>query len=440
MPSHDTENLHSTVLNSRNQREKLGICLVIGHWVLVISSAVSDDWPRWRGPHNNGHVPSGVAVPTSLPLEPKVLWRVKIGEGVGSPVVAGGKVFYHDKQQTKEVVHAVDDATGIEIWNFILDDEHKDAQGIGPRSTPLVDSDRVYVQSARGELQCRNVADGKLLWRKNFPADFAALFFGEIGNPKANGASRHGNVGSPVIEGDRMYVLAGGVDGASIVCLDKNTGDLIWKSQNDQSGYAAAVLVNVGGVKQIIAFTADGVIGVRTDNGGLLWRFPIKTAFARHVTTPVVVNDIVLVASHQHGLFGIKISKDGTGQKAEQAWLTKNAAINFSSPVVVGQHLYGLGPAKNIICVDPSTGKIEWSQEGLLQSSADKAHAAFLVMGNNILTLTDGGQLALFAADPKEFKEISRAQVCGKTWCNPAYANGKLYLRDQKDLLCVQIQ
>ena len=151
----------------------------------------------------------------------------------------------------------------------------------------------------------------------------------------------------------------------------------------------------------------------------------------------------MLFRSHQLGLVGVKVSCDGAGFKADQGWLSKDSAMNFSSPVAVGKHLYGLGPAKNIICVDIETGEQRWSRDDIISTSADKAHAAFLVMGENILILTDSGQLVLIAADPAECKEIIRAQVCAMNWCNPAYADGKLYLRDgiknTGELLCVEL-
>ena len=161
------------------------------------------------------------------------------------------------------------------------------------------------------------------------------------------------------------------------------------------------------------------------------------------MTTPVVYGDIVVVGSHQVGLVGVKVSRASAGFKADQAWLSKESAMNFSSPVAVGKYLYGLGPAKNIICVDIETGKQLWSKDGIISTSADKAHAAFLVMRDKILILTDSGQLVLIAADPAECKEISRAQVCAMNWSNPACADGKLYLRDgiknTGELLCVEL-
>jgi hypothetical protein len=142
-------------------------------------------------------------------------------------------------------------------------------------------------------------------------------------------------------------------------------------------------------------------------------------------------------------LVGVHVSKNGADLKAERAWVNKAAAMNFSSPVAVGHHLYGLGPAKNLFCVEAETGKLAWSKDGYITTSAEVAHAAFLAMGDNLLVCTDGGQLVLIAADPAECRERGRAQVCGLNWCNPAYAGGRLYLRDgvksTGNLYCVQL-
>ena len=162
-------------------------------------------------------------------------------------------------------------------------------------------------------------------------------------------------------------------------------------------------------------------------------------AFARHVTTPVVFEDMVCVASHQFGLIGIQVTADGDKCKAQTIWTQKDSAINFSSPVAIGQNLYGLGPAKNLICVDMKTGKQNWAKDSFLTGKADKAHVGMIVAGANLLVLTDDGQLVLVKVDPQEYHEISRLRVCGSNWCNPAYADGKLYLRDEKQLMCLSL-
>src|SRR2546430_1936466 len=363
--------------------------MIFSRWVAAVSLfgvslLCASDWPQWRGPMRDGHVPDGVGVPDKLPQEPKVVWRMNVGEGLASRVGAGGKVFYFDNPGGRETLHALDSADAKELWKKEIDDPFRDMQGpSGPRCTLVVDGDRVYALSCKGELQCLNVTDGQLIWRTNFTNDFSAVFIGEKGN--APGASRHGNNGSPLIDGDFLYACVGGTNGAGVVCFEKRTGRVIWKSQNDQAAFAAPVIATLAGVRQLVCFTCDGLIGLDPRDGKLFWRVPLKTTFARHVTTPVVYGDIVVVGSHQVGLIGVRISRDGAGCKAQQAWLNKASAMNFASPVAVGRYLYGLGPAKNIICVDIETGEQRWSKDGIVTSSADKAHAAFLVMGDKIL-------------------------------------------------------
>ncbi len=395
------------------------------------------DWPQWRGPERTGYVPAGEPIPKSLPDSPKILWHIPLGNGVASPVVSGGKVFYLDHQDGKEVVHASDAADGNVLWSVPLDEVQKDSQSPpGPRCTPTVDGNRVYVQSCRGELQCLDTADGKVIWRTNYVKDFGAVFIGEKG--KAEGASRHGNTGSPLVDGEHLIAEVGG-PGASIVCFDKKNGQVIWKSESDIPGYAAPIIATIAGKRQIIGFMADGLMGIARADGKFLWRVPVKTSLARHVTTPVVADDMVIIASHTAGLIGVKLTPNGDGIASEIAWTVKDSAINFSSPVTVGQHLYGLGPSKNLLCVDAKTGKQTWSKEGFLTGKADKAHVGMIVAGENLLILTDDGQLALVAIDPTAFREISRVRVCTNNWCNPAYADGKLFLRDSKELICVQL-
>src|SRR5579872_4783361 len=168
---------------------------MIASLLLLLPGALAADWPQWRGPERTGHVPPGVPVPATLPSEPKVLWRIKIGQGFASPIVANGRVFYFDNQNGVETLHAIDPANAKELWRADIDQAFTDTQGpSGPRCTPLVDGDRIYAQSCKGELRCLKVTDGSLIWHVNYTNDFSAVFFGEKGN--AQGAARHGNDGS----------------------------------------------------------------------------------------------------------------------------------------------------------------------------------------------------------------------------------------------------
>jgi outer membrane protein assembly factor BamB len=392
-------------------------------WICAVMAfnVLAADWPQWRGPQRTGYSTERLE---TLPAEPKVNWKIATTEGLSAPVVAGGKVFLFEAEDGKEVLRALNVADAKVLWSTPIDDVMKDNQGpAGPRCTPVVDGDRVYAVSCRGELQCLETATGKKVWSVNYVKDFGAVFIGEKGT--APGASRHGNNGSPLIAGDRLYACAGGTNEAGVVCLDKKTGAVIWKSQSEQAGFAPPVVLNVNGREELICFMASGALALDF-NGKLLWRFPVKTAFSRHVATPVGYKDIVVVSSHQAGMFGIRVSADG----AEQAWVSKEAAMNFSSPVVVGQYLYGVGPKADVICVDIMTGKLMWTKAGYFSTSADKTEGACIVFGEKILLLTDGGRLVLFEANPNEFKEVATAQVCGLNWCNPAFADGNLYVRE----------
>ncbi len=371
---------------------------------------IAADWPRWRGPDNTGYVPAGEAVPTTLPRKPKLLWEVKLGEGVGSPAVAGGRVFCLDNRDDKETLCAYDLAKGSELWHVTIDDVISDGIGRGPRGTPVVDGPRVFVQSCRGEFRCLAESDGKLLWRTNFLKDFGAIYVGEKGD--AQGAVRHGYTGPPLVDGDRIIVGVGSTHGASVVCFDKNDGRVIWKSQDDVAGYDGPIITTLAGVKQVISFTADGVIGLDAADGKLLWRTRVKTSCSRHITTPVTYDDTVVVSSHEAGLLGFRITADGDGMKAQQAWRSKNLAINVTSPVLVGRSLFGLGPKGKLFCVDIKTGKEGWSKSGVLAGPAN--YISLLVMKDKLLALGDSGKLYLLAADPKACRVISSTKVCGK--------------------------
>jgi len=387
------------------------------------------DWPRWRGPANDGHAPAASKPLDALPVDASFVWQVPAGQGLASPVVAHGRVFAFDNQDGQETLRALSVDSGRELWRTAVDVPFSDSQGpTGPRNTPVVDDGVVYAVSCRGELQCRNTADGALLWRTSFVKDHEAVFIGESGNTP--GAARHGNNGSPLVDGDHLIVGVGGTNGAGMVCFAKRTGAVIWKSTSDQAGYAPPVVASFHGERQVVCFTATGLVGLRRSDGLERWRFPIRTSFARHVTTPVIHGDIAVVSSHQAGLFGIRIAKDGYAWNATAAWSGKESAINYASPVAVDGYLYGVGPKKNLVCIDIASGKLQWSRDGVFITSGDKTYGGFIAIGNRILILTDSGELVLLAADPANYRELGRVQVAAANWTNPALSDDVVYLRD----------
>jgi len=398
--------------------------ILIGLLLLIVpGGSRAGDWPQWRGPERTGHAAIDEHVLASLPKDPRVLWRLNIGGGFSSPVVAGGKLAYLDVQGGQEVAHLLEAQSGKEIWHVAYAEMFEDEWGPGPRSTPIIDGDRVYVQSCNGEFRCLNLADGKPVWSVNFEKDFGVHFLGSKANEGT--ASRRGNDGCGIIDGDRIFLPVGSASGASLVAFDKLTGKVLWKSQSDEAAYSSLMIATLGGVKQIVYFSAEALMGIEAASGKLLWRVALRTDAKRHAATPVVFGDSVIVNSQTIGLICLRITREGADFRASQAWANKEQKINVATPVLVDHFLYSQGVARNLVCIDAATGKLMWSQEGFGQK-----HSAGIVLGKNLLFLTDRGEVVLLAADPGKYTELGRIQVSGKTWNSPAYANGKLYVRE----------
>lgn len=412
----------------------MGMKLFAGLIVLACCLVANADWPQWLGPTRDGKVPASSPVPTRLPGELKILWRTGIGGGFSSPVVSGKRLVYFDEDGTDEVLHAVDSITGKEIWKRAIAPKIGDEWGQGPRSTPFIDGERVYCISGNGEFRCLELSSGKVIWGTSFEKDYGVKFLGS--KAREGTAARRGNNGSGMVDGNDVLVPVGSTNGASMVCLDKMTGRVIWKSGNDEAAYSSMKVADIDGVRQVVAFTADALVGFNRKDGKILWRVPLKTNAKRHTGTPIISGNNVFVNSHTFGTICFDIRKSGDGFVAREKWVNKDAKVNLSTPILHEGHLYSQGPlqSRTFICLDASNGEQKWSAPGFGKDSS-----SVLLMGRNLLALTDEGQLVLVAGNPANYEEISRLQVAGKNWNFPAYSDGKLFVRDQKELLCIDL-
>src|SRR5262245_5199198 len=211
------------------------------------------DWPQWRGPLRTGHVPADAPAPTTLPRELKPVWKISVGGGFSGTIVAGNKLIYLDENGRREVAHALDATTGRELWQTDYADRFQDEWGAGPRATPFLDQDRLYVQACNGEFRCLNLTDGKTIWQTSYEKDFGVKFLGSKANEGT--ASRRGNNGSGLIDGQRLLLPVGSTHGASLVCFDKMTGAVQWKTGSDEAAYSSLMVATLAGVKQLVAFT-----------------------------------------------------------------------------------------------------------------------------------------------------------------------------------------
>lgn len=402
------------------------------------TSLTAADWSQWRGPNRDGHTSYSIA---ALPKEPKTLWSIPIGNGQASPLVVGDKVIYLDEQASHEVAHAVDIKTGKELWHTAVGESEpfENAYGTGPRCTPLVDGDRVYTQTCRGEFRCLALADGKVVWQTSFATDWDAPFFGNKSNApeaKETASRRHGNNGSPVIDGDRIFVAVGSPTKGTLVAFDKKSGKVLWTAGKENTAYSALMVGTLAGVRQVVHLTGDSLMGVDVASGKILWQTPVKTGAKRHVLTPLLADNSVTISSSSIGLTKFSVSKDSGGLKVEPAWKNDKVKITLATPVLVNGHLYGLGTGGNkteFICVDFKTGELKWSQPGFSD------YAAVIATGDKLLVQDMAGTLTLLKASPAKFEELGRVQVCGNTWSHPAIADGKIYQRDKKQLFALEI-
>lgn len=417
----------------------LSLAAVFAASTNLVSAA---DWPQWRGPNRDGKAPGTESI-TSLPAQPKTLWKINTGPGHASVIIAGKYLAYVDEQGGNEAVHLCDAATGKEIWRQMcgkLADYYN--YGTGPRTTPLFDGDRLYTQSGRGEFTCFSVADGKKLWRKNFETDYGATWFGnKSGDPaaKETASRRHGNNGAPVIDGDRIFVPVGSPNGATLVAFDKKTGKELWKVGNDNTAYSSLMVATLAGTRQVVHLTADALMGVDCATGSMLWRTPVKTGAKRHVFTPIIDGDTVTISSTSVGMTRFHVARTGETFSLTPDWVCNDVKITISSSVQVGDKIYGIGTSKgqsqsDYVCVDAKTGKLLWSKSGFGD------YASTTAIGDKLLVLNSTGEMFLLAANPTAYKEISRIQPCGKTYSHPAVVDGKLFVRDEKNIYALGIK
>ena len=403
----------------------------------LISSAA--DWPQYRGPLANGTT-TETFQKTWPATGPRQLWKTPVSAGFSSFVVSGGKAFTLVTRSLDNVKNetcvALDADTGKELWAATLSFAKYDgggdsgaphnSGGDGPRSTPAVDGGRVYALSAALVLACLDAKDGKVVWKKDLVKEHGARNI------------RWQNAASPLIDGDSVFVCAGGTN-QSLLAFHKATGALTWKGESDQMTHATPVVATIQGRRQVIFFTQSGMVSTATADGAVLWRykFPYNVSTA---ASPVVGGDIVFCsAGYGVGGAAVKISKDGAGLKATELWRKNNQHINhWSTSVYHDGHIYGLFGFKQwekvpLKCIELATGTEKWSMDGFGQGGT-------ILADGSLITLAENGDLVVVDATPDAYKETARFKaVTGKCWNNAALANGRIYARSTKEGVCLDV-
>ena len=389
---------------------------------VVSSNALASDWPHYRGPALNGSTQETVG---TFPVGgPRELWRVQLGTGLSSVTVADGRAFSAGYKDGKEVLQCLSAANGRVLWsygwtaklgNYLFEG--------GPRATPTLDGDRVYMLGADGHVTCVSAASGKPIWEKNLVSDFGGR------------RPDWGFSGSPTVDGKNVILDSGG-KGASTVALNKATGELSWKSGDDEAGYGSPVTAMLNGTRRVLILKADSLVALDSASGTEAARFDWKTSYKVNAVSPLLVGTRAVVSSaYNHGAGAF----DFGGGKPSQAWFTKSMHAHFNSPVAHGGFVFGMdGEAGKrraaLVCLDLASGDEKWRAKEVNNGS-------LILAGDKLVIVTESGDLVIAAASGAGYRELSRKKVLsGRCWVQPALSGGKVFCKNNSgELVAIEV-
>lgn len=408
---------------------KSQVVLLAGVLALGASSLALADWPNFRGPTGNSTA-AAASVPDQIPAGGwKELWKAPLGDSFGQIAVAGDKAVTFIKRGDNEVAVCLNAATGKEIWAQDLGKTIKDGNGDGPRSTPTIDGERVYAYGTNMTVFCLELGSGKEVWKHDIQ--------GEAGGK----APKWGNATSPVVVGDHVIIVGGG-KGKGIMAFDKQTGQGVWAATDEKLTHATPTVATIAGQLQVICFMQSGLVAVNPQSGAVLWKFghPYSISTAASPVVGGKDGDIVYCsAGYKIGAAACRVTKDNGVWTATKIWRTDGLNMNhWSTPVYYNGFIYGLfnhnDPKGPLACLDIETGQVKWSKAGF------GSQGGIILVGDKLLVQTPSGELVLAAAAPDEYKELGRMKVFGgKNWTMPAYSDGKLFVRNTAEGICLEL-
>ncbi len=412
----------------------------------------ADDWPQWRGLNRDGVWSEDGLDREFKDGELKELWSQPVGSGYSGPTVAEGRVFLMDRQvepTQQERVLCFDEKTGEPVWQSSYDVAYVGVGYVaGPRASVTVDGENVYSLGTMGHLYCLTAAGGEVVWSADLNTQY------EITESKR--MPIWGIAGSPLVYKDLLIVHIGGTDGACIVAFNKSTGEEVWRALDDQAQYSSPVLHSVGDTEILVCWTGDNIAGIEPSDGTVFWSVPMKPRnMPIGIATPLIKDNHVFVTSFYDGSMMIRISEDG--KSAEKVWAavgpnerkTKALQSIISTPVWIDDHIYGVDSYGEFRCISAADGSRVWSSEAAVPK-ARWSTVHFVQNGDDTWMFNERGELLVGQLSPEGYQEISRAKLIeptkpqlnqrgGVCWSHPAFANRKVFLRNDRKLICVDL-
>lgn len=429
---------------------------ILAAGLLALTTAASvcaDDWPQYRGPRRDD-VSLETGLLASWPADgPRLLWTYKdAGIGYAGVAVVGDRLYTLGARGETEFVIALDirnvagGAVG-EAWRAPvgpLFDFQGNNWSAGPSATPTLDGELVFALGGKGDLVCVAAADGREVWRKNLPGELEAQVNPIGGGPKGLG---WGFTWSPLVDGDRLICAPGGPRG-TLAALDKRTGAVLWRSTQltDQAAYSSPMLAELGGVRQYVVLTNQGMSGVAAQDGAVLWKYRRQPPFGTEVVnSPIIRGEFVYTTvGAGQGCDLLRIRREGAEFRAESVFSNKNMTNHHGNVALVGDHVYGFSEGKGWICQAFETGEIVWMERSKLPAGS------LTCADGRIYCYTEGnGTVALIAASPEGWQETGRFRLPelstsrkpqGRIWTPPVVSGGRLFLRDQELLYCYDVR
>ncbi|MBL8817882.1 MAG: PQQ-like beta-propeller repeat protein [Planctomyces sp.] len=382
------------------------------------------DWSRYCGPIGSRIISEPqLESPDWKSSPPAELWRHPVGEAWSSFAVAGGRVFTQEQRGPAECVTCYDAESGKQLWVHQDTARYETAMGgIGPRATPTVTQTAVYSLGATGLLNCLDPLSGTERWQRDILEDAGSQMI------------EWGMSGSPLIYDNLLIVDAGGEQGRAVIAYRLETGEIAWSSQNHKAGYAAPRIETFGETDILIIFHGDGLLGMDPLTGERLWEYPWTNIYKINVAQPLRFGDQILISSgYDSGCVLLDPTRLSDGRPAEVWAPQKSLKLKFNEAVQFGDYVYGLDDGI-LACIDSRTGERSWK-------GGRYGFGQLLLWGDQILVQAEKGYVALVAADPEEFKEITRFDaLSNRTWNVPVVSQGRLYVRNADEAACFKLK
>jgi outer membrane protein assembly factor BamB len=437
------------------------VLVVVCTLALSIAAAVvlrADDWPEVAG-RGRLSVWNETGILEKFPETGlKVLWRTPLRAGYAGPAVADGRVFVLDWVETQrprgtERALALDEKTGKILWTQEWTADYRGISWpVGPRATPTVDGDRVYVLGADGKLFCLNVRTGAIIWQKDFAKDY--------GTDRLKWAFDWGFASAPLIDGNRLITMVGGQPDAKVVAFDKMTGQEIWRalSSDTELGVAQPIIINAGGARQLIIWYPGAVASLDPVTGKVYWEQPYKVGGSMTVAIPVQAGSQLFFTTFYDGPMMLTLDEKKPAAsviwkgKSDSEIQTEGLHAVITTPVIIGEYIYGLCSYGQFRCLRARSGERIWETQAVTKERVRWAAGVIVRNGERLFINNDRGELIIVKPSPDGYQEMSRTQLIKPTsppqnrrelvnvnWMYPAYANKHIYARNDEEIIAASL-